>query len=158
MQYTLSRAEFLQVTVSASCDGAKFSWFCAKFKDLYVQPEKSKTLINFLNFWPVFIHFMSLFCVFFQKWTKKIWQLKKTKKTSNSLENCTNSDAGIFNAHYCLDIFPTLQLLQNKPFISYGGARPGWDMFVHVCSMKWLVSQCLTEWPLTMDRLTLGLW
>ena len=42
-------------------------------------------------------------CVFFQKWTKKILQLKKqNKKTSESLENCTTSNAVFLNAHFLL--------------------------------------------------------
>ena len=34
---------------------------------------------------------------------------KKTKKPSESLENCTTSDAGIFNAHFSLLFFKKLK-------------------------------------------------
>ena len=33
---------------------------------------------------------------------QKKWLLKNQKKSSESLENCTTSDAGIFNAHFLL--------------------------------------------------------
>ena len=40
--------------------------------------------------------------VFFSEVDKKNWQLKKQKNPSESLQNCTTSDAGIFNAHFLL--------------------------------------------------------
>ena len=40
-------AEFLKVTVSPLCDGAKFSWLCTKVRDLYVQAWKFMILFIF---------------------------------------------------------------------------------------------------------------
>ena len=40
--------------------------------------------------------------MFFSRLNKKKLAAKKTKKPSESLENCTTSDAGIFNAHFLL--------------------------------------------------------
>jgi hypothetical protein len=39
---------------------------------------------------------------FFKIEQKKNWQLKKQKKPSESLENCTTSDAEILNKHFSL--------------------------------------------------------
>ena len=51
--------EFLKVTVSLSCDGAKFSWVHTTFWDLFVQTGKFMIFLIFLYF---FVHFYIL-CV-----------------------------------------------------------------------------------------------
>ena len=57
------RTEFLNDTVSRPCDGAKFCWLCAKFRDLYVQARKFRIssiythfLIMFRGFSAIFLH------------------------------------------------------------------------------------------------------
>ena len=49
--------EFLNITVSPSCEGAKFSWLCTIFLDLYV--EAGKFLIIFIKK-KLFIHVYQL--------------------------------------------------------------------------------------------------
>ena len=66
-KFFLANPEFLNVTVSPSCDGAKFSWLCATFWDLYLQAGKLNfffillyifflpTLWPCLSFLPIFL-------------------------------------------------------------------------------------------------------
>ena len=74
-------SEFLNVTVSPSCDGAQFSWLCATFWDLYVQTGKLMNFFVSLSFLPIFTHFMRkfsvLFCLFSCAKFSKLWRRKK---------------------------------------------------------------------------------
>ena len=59
-----SATEFLNVTVSPSCDNAQFCWLCAKFWGLYVQAGKFMIFLYLINLVSIITQFMSMFRVF----------------------------------------------------------------------------------------------
>ena len=69
---------------------------------------------------------------FFSKVNKKNLAAKKTKKPSESLENCTTSDAGIFNAHFSL-LFKN----QNEKWKKQEKIKFFWKTLLHVRHQVW---------------------
>ena len=69
---------------------------------------------------------------FFSKVNKKNLAAQKTKKPSESLENCTTSDAGIFNAHFSL-LFKN----QNEKWKKQEKIKFFWKTLLHVRHQVW---------------------
>ena len=79
--------EFLNVTVSSSCDGPKFCWICAIFLDLYMQAGKFMILFIF-NFLFKFTHFMSKFTDLLAIFLCKVVKSKILTAHKNPLLEC----------------------------------------------------------------------
>ena len=83
-QYWRLYSGFLKITVSPLCNGAKFSWLCAEFWDLYVQTGKIMIFFIFLYFFlSIFTYFVCILrffcpysCVKFSQ--VKLWRHKKS--------------------------------------------------------------------------------
>ena len=81
----------------------------------------------------VFVHFWKkTWMCFFSKMNKKNLAARKTKKPSESLENCTTSDAGIFNAHF-LFLFKN----ENKKLKKIEKNIFFWKTLLHVRHQVW---------------------
>ena len=81
-------SEFLKVTVSPSCDGAKFSWCCSKFCYLYLQTGK---INNFLYFSILFCPFLPTLCAskrFFPHIPAQNFESKIVTAQKNLLTEC----------------------------------------------------------------------
>ena len=80
--------EFLNVTVSPSCNGAKFSWLGAKFWDLYVQTVKFMICFIFLIFLSIFTDLTKTLRFFLPIFLRKIFTSGSVTAPKNLLLEC----------------------------------------------------------------------
>ena len=81
-------SEFLNVTVTQSCDHAKFSWLCAKSWDLYAQTKKLCLWTYFTVFSSWFTFTMWFLVWFLHFFLRKNFKSKVLTAQKNKLLEC----------------------------------------------------------------------
>ena len=81
-------AEFLNVTVSRSCDRAKFSWLCAKSWDLYAETKNLCILTSFTIFSSWFTRIMQILVWFWHFFLRKNVKTKVLTAQKSLLLEC----------------------------------------------------------------------
>ena len=86
----ITNAEFLKVTVSRSCDRAKFVWLCSKSWDLYAQTKNLCSLTSFTVFFFMFYIYHVIFCEIFVLFVAQNFKTKVLTAKQNLRLECLN--------------------------------------------------------------------